>query len=61
MALGWVAVYNHSYESNCEYEMDFEKKLIIVKTVKDIAPNEELFVNYNGDWNDDKAVWFAAK
>ena len=26
MALGYVPIYNHSYRSNCEYEMDFEKK-----------------------------------
>ena len=61
MALGWVAVYNHSYESNCEYEMDFEKNLITVRTVKDIQAGEELFVNYNGDWNDSHAVWFNTK
>ena len=27
MALGYVAVYNHSCRSNCEYEMNFEKSL----------------------------------
>ncbi len=59
MALGYLAVYNHSYESNCEYEMDFENAGISVKAVKDIAPGEELFINYNGDWNDSKPVWFA--
>ena len=61
MALGWVAVYNHSYKSNCEYEMDFEKQIIIIKTMKDISAGEELFINYNGDWDDKKAVWFEAK
>ena len=25
MALGYVPLYNHSYESNCEYEMNFDK------------------------------------
>lgn len=58
MALGWIAIYNHSYESNCEYEMDFEKELITIKAVKDIEPNDELFINYNGDWNNNKVVWF---
>ncbi|MEJ0105784.1 MAG: SET domain-containing protein-lysine N-methyltransferase [Bacteroidota bacterium] len=28
MALGYVSVYNHSYASNCEYEMDIHKDLI---------------------------------
>jgi uncharacterized protein len=60
MALGYVPVYNHSYRSNCEYEMDYENDLIRIKTVRFIKEGEELFINYNGDWNDSKAVWFDA-
>lgn len=61
MALGYVAVYNHSYTSNCEYEMDYNEASISIKTVRDIAAGEELFINYNGDWNDEKLLWFRAK
>ena len=61
MALGYVPLYNHSYTSNCEYEMDFEHRLIRVKTVRAIAAGEELFINYNGDWNDSKPLWFEAR
>ena len=61
MALGYLAMYNHSYQSNCEYEMDFDKDEISIRTVKSIKAGEELFVNYNGDWNDEKPVWFKAK
>ncbi len=61
MALGYVPLYNHSFESNCEYEMDYENRLISIRTVRDIARGEELFINYNGDWNDHKPVWFAAQ
>src|SRR5687767_7079520 len=49
MALGYVPLYNHSYESNCEYEMDFRKQVITIKTVKEINAGEQLFINYNGD------------
>ena len=52
MALGYVPMYNHSYTSNCEYEMDFDNELISIKTVRLIKAGEELFINYNGDWND---------
>lgn len=61
MALGYVAVYNHSYSSNCEYEMNFENDTIKIKTIRDIDPGEELFINYNGDWNNNKKIWFDVK
>ncbi len=61
MALGLIPIYNHSYKSNCEYFMDFEDDSIMVKTVRVIENGEELTINYNGDWNDDKKVWFDVK
>ena len=61
MALGYISVYNHSYKSNCEYEMDFSNDSITVKTVRFVKAGEELFINYNGDWNDNKKVWFDTK
>jgi SET domain-containing protein len=60
MALGFVPLYNHSYDSNCEYFMDYEEEIIQVKTVKPVAIGEELTINYNGNWNDAKKVWFDA-
>lgn len=61
MALGLIPIYNHSYKSNCEYFMDFEDDSIMVKTVRVIENGEELTINYNGDWNDSKKVWFDVK
>jgi len=61
MALGLVPIYNHSYKSNCEYFMDFEDDSILIKTVRVIEKGEELTINYNGDWNDGKKVWFDVK
>ncbi|MFM9908512.1 MAG: SET domain-containing protein [Chitinophagaceae bacterium] len=61
MALGYIAMYNHSYASNCEYEMDFETGSITVTTIRFIKAGEELFINYNGSWNDEKVLWFDAK
>jgi len=58
MALGLVPMYNHSYGSNCEYFMDFDKDIISIKTVRDIKKGEELTINYNGDWNDSAKLWF---
>lgn len=61
MALGYIPMYNHSYKSNCEYEMDFDSDLIRIKTVRYIKKGEELFINYNGEWNDSKPLWFEAR
>jgi SET domain-containing protein len=61
MALGYVPLYNHAYKSNCEYEMDFDDQIIRIKTVRSIKASEELFINYNGNWNDPKPLWFDAK
>lgn len=58
IALGFVSIYNHSYASNCEYFMDFEEDTIQIKTVREIQAGEELTINYNGDWDDGKKVWF---
>ncbi len=58
MALGYVSVYNHSSLSNCEYEMDFAAASITIKAMRDISAGEELFINYNGNWNDPSPVWF---
>ena len=58
MALGLIPIYNHDYKSNCEYFMDFEDQTIFVKTVRLVEKGDELTINYNGDWNDGKKVWF---
>lgn len=60
VAWGYVSMYNHSYSANCEYFMDFDRQLITVKTVRAVGQGEELTINYNGDWNDEKPVWFPA-
>jgi Proteins containing SET domain len=60
MALGYIPLYNHSYTSNCEYFMDFETQTIQIKSVRTIEAGEELTINYNGDWNERKEVWFEA-
>lgn len=58
VALGYISLYNHDYRANCDYEMEFENAIIRVTTVRDVKKGEELCINYNGNWNDDKRVWF---
>ena len=60
MALGWIPLYNHSYQSNCEYFMNYDDQTMYIQTMRDIAAGEELTINYNGTWNDEAKVWFDA-
>ena len=58
MALGYLSLYNHDYHSNAEYLMDYAQKQIRITTVRAVKKGEEIFINYNGIWNDPKPVWF---
>ncbi len=60
VALGYLSVYNHNYESNAEYEMNFSTATIEIKVVRSIPAGQEIFINYNGDWNNTKPLWFDA-
>jgi len=61
VALGYIPIYNHSFKSNCEYYMDFEEETIQIKSIKAVESEQELTINYNGDWNDNKKIWFDVK
>jgi uncharacterized protein len=58
MAMGYVPIYNHASPSNCEYFQDYKKKVIEIKTVRDIEKGEELTINYQGDADSVEKVWF---
>ena len=58
IALGYGSIYNHSSVANANYRFDCENETIDFFAVKDIAAGEEITVNYNGDPDDPKPVWF---
>jgi SET domain-containing protein len=60
VALGYVSLYNHAYDANCEYEMHYAEQLILIRTVRAVKKGEELFINYNGVPDDDSPLWFDA-
>ena len=51
MALGYVPLYNHSYKSNCEYEMDFDQQLITIRSVRFIKAGETLMPMIQSQYN----------
>lgn len=58
MALGYIPIYNHDSNANCEHTMDYKHNTIFIKAMRDIDTGEELTINYNGDWNNKQSVWF---
>ena len=61
IALGYLSLYNHAYNANCDYEMDYDAELMTIKTVRAIKKGEELFINYNAVPDDATPIWFDAK
>lgn len=58
ISLGWGSLYNHSYTPNAIYQKDFDNKKIIFRAIQDIKSGEEICVNYNGNPDSIKKVWF---
>jgi SET domain-containing protein len=61
LGMGYISIYNHSYQPNCSYQMDFENDLMTITAIHDIASGEELFINYNADPEDQSPIWFEAE
>ena len=57
IALGYVSLYNHSYEPNAYYDMD-EPDCISIWALRDITKGEEITINYNGEPEDQTEVGF---
>lgn len=60
LALGYGSIYNHSFSPNACYDVDMQEKTIYISAYRDIAAGEEITINYNGDPQDDTAIWFDA-
>lgn len=59
--LGYGSIYNHAATPNAEYYPDYSADTLSIFCLKDIAPGEEITLNYNGNPDDQSAVWFEKK
>ncbi|MCC7070785.1 MAG: SET domain-containing protein-lysine N-methyltransferase [Deltaproteobacteria bacterium] len=59
VALGHGSLFNHSYRPNARYRRDLEAQQLVFEALTDIAPGEEITINYNGDPADRTPLWFA--
>jgi len=56
--LGYGMLFNHSYEPNATYEINFPNHTFDFYAYKDIKAGEEILINYNGDEDDMEPLWF---
>ncbi|MFP3919102.1 SET domain-containing protein [Lysinibacillus telephonicus] len=56
--LGYGMLFNHSYEPNAIYEINFNNHTFDFYAFKDIKAGEEILINYNGDVDDKELLWF---
>jgi SET domain-containing protein len=57
LALGYGSLYNHSYRPNARYD-DVGPQTKEFRALRDIAPGEEITVNYHGEPRSRAAIWF---
>jgi SET domain-containing protein len=58
LLLGYGMLFNHSYEPNARYEINFPNNTFDFYAYKDIKAGEEVFINYNGFVDDKEPLWF---
>jgi SET domain-containing protein len=57
VALGYGSLYNHSYSPNARYD-DTGRQTKLFTAIRNIAPGEEITINYNGGPRRRAPVWF---
>ena len=59
VALGYGSLYNHSYRPNAHYYRHLHGSTVEIRAIRDILPEEEITINYNGEPDCDKPLWFT--
>lgn len=59
LALGFGALYNHSYQPNAEYIKRLSERVIDFIALREIALGEEITINYNGSPGGRAPMWFG--
>lgn len=56
--LGYGMLFNHSYEPNATYEINFRNQTFDFYAFKDIKAGDEILINYNGEVDSNDPLWF---
>lgn len=54
--LGYGSIYNHSFKPNAIFERNMASGYMDYIAIKDIAPDQEITVNYNGEPDDQEEL-----
>ena len=58
LVLGYGMLFNHSYQPNAMYDINFDNHTFDFFAYKDIKAGEEVLINYNGEVENDDPLWF---
>lgn len=58
LVLGYGSLFNHSYEPNATYDINFDNHTFEYYAYTNIKAGEEILINYNGDVDDNDPLWF---
>jgi uncharacterized protein len=58
VVLGYGMLFNHSFTPNATYDINFDKHTFDYYAYRDITAGEEIFINYNGEVDDETPLWF---
>lgn len=56
--LGYGMLFNHSYEPNAIYEINFNNHTFEFYAFTNIKAGDEILINYNGNVDDKEPLWF---
>ncbi|GGD12039.1 SET domain-containing protein [Pontibacillus salipaludis] len=58
LLLGYGMLFNHSYQPNSNYVINFDNDTFEFYAYTDIKAGEEILINYNGFVDDQELLWF---
>jgi len=58
LVLGYGMLFNHSYQPNAFYDINFDNHTFDFSAYKDIKAGEEVLINYNGEVDNEDPLWF---
>lgn len=61
VALGFGSLYNHSFTPNAAYEHAYATRELVFYALREIAPGEEITVDYNGGQTTTRELWFTVR